>query len=107
MDDSTTKDVPTSYRSPPRILIPKLVQSRDNWKAKANRRSGDLKKAQIRNRDLTLSRDRWKQRALDADQEIDALRQQLHQTQQQLDQAGTPIVPALHEAQKNSGLPLS
>jgi hypothetical protein len=103
VDDSTTKDVPTPYRSPPRILIPKLVQSRDNWKAKANQRSGDLKKAQIRNRDLTLSRDRWKQRALAADQEILALRQQL---QQQLDPARIPIVPALHEAQKNSGLPL-
>ena len=54
----TANDSARAFRSPPRILIPKLAQSRDKWKAKAGRRKRELKKAQIRGRDLAASRER-------------------------------------------------
>ena len=50
----------TTFQTPPRILIPKLVTSRDGWKTKAQHRKKLLKAALIRNRDLQSSRDAWK-----------------------------------------------
>jgi len=44
------------FQTPPRILIPKLVASRDGWKSKAGARKKALKAAQIRIRDLEASR---------------------------------------------------
>ena len=72
---TTSNDAAPSFSSPPRILIPKLVESRDKWKAKAARRKRELEKEQIRSRDLSASRGRWKERALAAEQQRQALRQ--------------------------------
>jgi hypothetical protein len=100
MDGSTTTKQPLcSFRSPPHILIPKLVHSRDNWKTKAARRKRELKQAQIRCRDLSVSRQRWKERARVAEQQVQSLQQQLEQSQRLLEQA--PVeVPHLHEEGK-------
>ena len=51
------------FRSPARILIPKLVAGRDRWKSKAGERKRRLKSAQIRVRDLEGSRELWRERA--------------------------------------------
>jgi hypothetical protein len=51
------------FRSPARILIPKLVSGRDRWKGKAGERKRRLKSAQIRIRDLEGSRELWRERA--------------------------------------------
>lgn len=100
MDGPTTPhDTVPAFRSPPRILIPKLVDSRDKWKAKAARRKRELKKAQIRARDLAVSRQRWKERALAAEQQLQAARQQLQAAQHQLEQARADSALA-QEAQK-------
>jgi chromosome segregation ATPase len=108
MDGSTTpNDAAPSFRSPPRILIPKLIDSRDKWKAKAARRKKELKKAQIRARDLSASRDRWKERALAAEQELQAVRPQLDQAQRQLEQARAEVVLLEEEAKKNRPFPRS
>ena len=104
MDDSTKATEP-NFRSPPRVLIPKLVQSRDNWKAKANQRNRDLKNAQVRSRDLAISRERWKQRAQDADQQIHTLQEQLQQTQRLLEQTRAEAADLLLQEQKNSSRP--
>ena len=45
-----------AFRTPPRILIPKLVRSRDAWKAKATTRKTQRKALEIRVRDLEASR---------------------------------------------------
>jgi hypothetical protein len=66
------------FQTPPRILIAKLVRSRDGWKAKAVQRKAQRKTLQVRVRDLCLSRDRHRRRA-------DLLQQQLDQRQLQLD----------------------
>lgn len=101
MDDSITQETPATFRSPPRILIPKLVKSRDNWKAKANQRNSALKKAQISNRDLSHSRNRWKQRAQDAEQQLRLVQQQLEQTQCQLEQSREEVALLQAQEEKN------
>ncbi len=52
-----------AFRTPPRILIPKLVRSRDAWKAKATNRKAQRKALEIRVRDLEASRDLHRRRA--------------------------------------------
>lgn len=75
-----------SFRTPPRILIPKLVRSRDAWKAKATRRKQQRKALLIRVRDLSASRLRHRQRADRLARELEQVRLQLRHTQQQLQQ---------------------
>ena len=88
MDDSAEKTAPASdFRTPPRILIPKLVSSRDKWKAKATERKRLYRKELIHSRDLALSRRRWKDRALDAELKLHDLQQQLLRAQADLAQA--------------------
>ena len=99
MDGTTTPANPL-FRSPPRILIPKLVHSRDTWKAKAGQRKRQLKAAQIRGRDLGLSRQRWKERAVASEQRVQELQRQLDQTQQQLDQARAHIAALEEDVKK-------
>ena len=81
--DGATLDRPT-FQTPARILIPKLVTSRDGWKRKASDRKRRLKAARIRIRDLEASRQRWHDRADNAEREVCQLRQQLEQTEQAL-----------------------
>lgn len=87
------------FQTPPRILIPKLVRSRDAWKAKASQRKQQRKALQIRVRDLTASRLRHRRRADRLGQQVEQLRLQLEHTQQQRDQArkacaALPTAPA-------------
>ena len=81
--DGATFSIPT-FRTPPRILIPKLVKSRDGWKTKANLRKKRLKAARIRIRDLDNSRDCWKDKAHAAEMRVAELERQLEQTQRDL-----------------------
>lgn len=101
MDDEINEDSRDSFRSPPRVLIPKLVESRDNWKAKASQRKRDLKKAEIRSRDLSLSRTRWKERAEQAEQALLAAQQQLQQVQRQLEQTRDQLNHLQQQEEKN------
>jgi predicted nucleic acid-binding Zn-ribbon protein len=82
MDGATLK--PPVFQTPPRILIPKLVTSRDAWKGKATERKKRLKAARIRIRDLGNSRDHWKAQAQVAGQRLAELERQLEQAQQDL-----------------------
>ena len=85
---------PPTFRTPPRILIPKLVRSRDAWKAKATNRKTQRKALEIRARDLEASRNLHRQRAKQ-------LQQRITQLEQQLAAAGRPT-PAPTPAPKNS-----
>ena len=80
MDGATLKTL--VFQTPPRILIPKLVTSRDGWKTKANERKKRLKAARIRIRDLVNSRDAWKDKANVAENRSAELERQLEQAQQ-------------------------
>jgi chromosome segregation ATPase len=81
----------TDFLTPPRILIPKLVHSRDKWKAKATARKGLLHKEKIHSRDLRASRQRWKGRALAAEQELPRLRQRLQRAEDDLAQTRSDL----------------
>ena len=95
MDSPAEEMVPASdFRTPPRILIPKLVRSRDQWKVKAGERKRQYRKEQIRSRDLSISRERWKERALAAEQ-------QLEQTEANLAEARSQIAQLQDDAKKN------
>ena len=82
MDGATLKT--SAFQTPPRILIPKLVKSRDGWKTKANDRKKRLKTAHIRIRDLVNSRKNWKDQANVAENRMAELERQLEQAQQDL-----------------------
>ena len=81
--DGATSTVPT-FRTPTRILIPKLVKSRDGWKAKASERKKRFKAARIRNRDLEASRKVWRQRATAAEERVAVMTQQDASSQREL-----------------------
>lgn len=63
----------STFRTPPRILIPKLVKSRDAWKAKAAARKAQRKALEIRVRDLEASREFHQLRAEQLQQQLDDL----------------------------------
>ena len=76
----------TDFQTPPRILIPKLVRSRNKWKVKATTRKRLLHKEKIHSRDLSLSRQRWKDRALSAELKIQEFQLQLERAQSDMAQ---------------------
>ena len=80
-----------AYQTPPRILIPKLLRSRDDWKVKATQRKAQRKALQIRVRDLVASRARHRLRADQLQLELDQLRLQLDHIQQERDQLQTQL----------------
>jgi chromosome segregation ATPase len=92
----------SKFRSPPRILIPKLADSRDGWKRKATQHKAELKAAAIRIRDLSTSRELWKKRAREAEQKVEALTEQLQQSQDQLQQAQDALTPLSAEQKKTT-----
>ena len=92
-----------AFQTPPRILIPKLVRSREAWKAKATERKAQRKALQIRVRDLVASRERHRQRADQLQDQLDQARLQLEHVRHQRDQLQT----RLDAPQKKSSLPSS
>ena len=101
MDDPTKATLDRTFRTPPRILIPKLVRSRDQWKAKAATRKRQYRQEKIRNRDLSLSRQRWKERAEAAAQKLQDLQEQLEAAQADLTQARSQLASLQDDAKKN------
>jgi len=89
------------FRTPARIIIPKLAKSRDDWKAKAAARKRQYHKERIRSRDLGNSRDLWKERALAAQQKALELQSQLQRSQADLALANANLASLQEDAQKN------
>ena len=69
-------DTTGSFATPARILIPKLVRSRDAWKTEATQRKAQRKALQIRVRDLVLSRDLHRRHAEQLQQRVAQLEAQ-------------------------------
>ena len=91
MDSPAETTAANDFRTPPRILIPKLARSRDQWKAKATARKNQYRNEKIHSRDLAYSRARWKERALDAEQKLQELHEQLQHAEADLTQARSQI----------------
>jgi len=82
MDGSATmSEIRESFRTPVRILLPKLLKSRNGWKAKSDRRKAELKAAKIKIRDCSASRDRWRHRTEQLEEENRQLRQRAEQAE--------------------------
>ena len=99
---STMTEIRQSFRTPLRILVPKILKSRDAWKAKSDRRKSQLKSAQIKVRDLTLSREHWRQTAEASQEQVREIREQLQQSQNELAQSARrwPIFKRLKKSSR-------
>jgi len=86
MDGSATmSEIRETFRTPVRILLPKLLKSRDGWKAKSDRRKAQLKAAKIKIRDCLASRARWRQRTEQLEEESRQLRKRAEQAERELE----------------------
>lgn len=88
---ATMSKIREKYRTPTRILLPKLLKSRDDWKAKSDARKVKLKAAQIKIRDLTASRELWRERAEQPQTETHQLQEQLQQALRERDAARAEV----------------
>lgn len=84
---ATMSEIRENFRTPMRILVPKLLKSRNDWKAKSDRRKAQLKAAKIKIRDCSASRDRWRQRTEQLQEENRQLQERLQRTERELEQA--------------------
>jgi hypothetical protein len=66
-----------TFRSPVRKLMWFFQRSRDGWKRKLQRAKVVSKRLSNRVRKLEVSRDRWKERAKQGQQELRRLREEL------------------------------
>lgn len=84
---ATMATICKTFRTPVRILLPKLLKSRDGWKAKSDRRKAQLKAARIKIRDCSASRDMWRQRAEQWQEEARRLQDRAERAERELEQA--------------------
>ena len=100
MDGSATmSEIRDSFRTPVRILLPKLFKSRNGWKAKSDRRKAELKAAKIKIRDCSASRDRWRQRTEQLEDETRRLRERAEQAERELQKTQAALAQ-LEDAKK-------
>ena len=100
MDGAATMSaIGKTFRTPVRILLPKLLKSRDDWKAKSHQRKAKLKSARTKIRDLSASRDKWRQRTARLEEENRQLQEQLEQAQRELAQTRAALTE-LEDAKK-------
>ena len=85
--NATMSEIRENFRTPVRILLPKLLKSRNGWKAKSDRRKAELKAAKIKIRDVSASRDRWRQQAEQFEEEARQLRQRAEQAERERETA--------------------
>lgn len=86
MDGSATmSDIRQTFRTPVRILLPKLLKGRDDWKAKSHERKAQLKSAKIKIRDVSASRDKWRERTEQLQEQNEQLQQRLERAERELD----------------------
>jgi hypothetical protein len=72
-----------NFKTPLARLVRYLFQSREKWKARALENQKDLRKSQVKNRDLEASRNKWKERAKRAENELFLAKQREQNPEQQ------------------------
>lgn len=92
----TMTEIRKTFRTPLRILVPNLLKSRNDWKAKSDTRKAKLRLAKVTIRDLTASRELWRQRAETHADDNRQLREKLQQAECERDAA----LAANEEAEK-------
>src|SRR5947209_8739538 len=97
--NATMSEIRETFRTPVRILLPKLLKSRNGWKAKSDRRKAELKAAKIKIRDCSASRDRWRRQTEQLKEENRQLRQRAEQAELELAQPQATLAQ-LQDAKK-------
>lgn len=97
---ATMSEIRKTFRTPIRILLPKLLKSRDDWKAKSDARKVKLKSAQIKLRDTSASRDKWRERSVERAAEVSQLREETDRLRSAL-AAAEAVVKQFEDAKKN------
>jgi hypothetical protein len=64
-----------NFKTPLVRLVRYLFQSREKWKARALENQKELRKIQVKTRDLEMSRKQWKERAQQAEKELSLVKQ--------------------------------
>lgn len=101
MDGAMMWESRATFRTPVRILLPKLLKSRDDWKAKSHQRKAELKAAKIKIRDLSASREMWRERTAQLQEENRRLQERLEAAEREL-AATRAALTELQDAQKKS-----
>ena len=96
----TMSKIRETFRTPVRILLPKLLKSRDDWKAKSDRRKAALKAAKIKIRDCSASRDMWRERSERLEEEARQLRERAERAERELEQTRAALATQLEDAKK-------
>jgi chromosome segregation ATPase len=96
---ATMSEIVETFRTPVRILLPKLLKSREDWKTKSHQRKAKLRSASTKIRDLSASRDKWRQRTERLEEENRQLQEQLEQAQRDGEQTRAALTE-LEEAKK-------
>jgi chromosome segregation ATPase len=97
--NATMSNIRETFRTPMRILLPKLLKSRNGWKAKSDRRKAELKAAKIKIRDCSASRDRWRQQKEQLEAESRQLRERAERAERELEKTRAALAQ-LQDAQK-------
>ena len=92
----------TTSATPLRVQAFKYRKAAQRWKTKAKDYRRRERAAGIKVRDLTRSRERWKQQTLDAHAQLAALTTQLQLTQLQLQQTQDALEQAQREKKRSS-----
>jgi hypothetical protein len=64
-----------NFKTPLARLVRYLFQSREKWKVRALENQKELRKIQVKTRDLEVSRKQWKERAQQAEKELSLVKQ--------------------------------
>ena len=64
-----------NFKTPLVRLVRYLFQSREKWKVRALENQKELRKIQVKTRDLEMSRKQWKERAQQAEKELSLVKQ--------------------------------
>jgi hypothetical protein len=96
---ATMSEIRQTFSTPVRILLPKLLKSRNDWKAKSHQRKAELKSAKIKCRDLSASRAKWRQRTEQLQEENRQLQERLERAECERD-ATRAALTQLEGAQK-------
>ena len=96
---ATMSEIRETFRTPVRILLPKLLMSRNGWKAKSDRRKAELKAAKIKIRDCSASRDRWRQRTEQLEEDARQLRERAELAERELEKTRAALAQ-LEDAKK-------
>lgn len=67
-----------NFKTPLTRLVRYLFQSREKWKERALENQKELRKIQVKTRDLEVSRKQWKERAQQAEKELSLVKQSGH-----------------------------